>query len=119
MKLSLRHYGIIICGLTTAYLHISLYPDFGYLDWIVLNGFGTIALLLAYFLPIPYFQNRHHIVYWALIGYVWLTISLWVLFGDKTFRFETTAAIGYYAKTAEFFLLTFMWADLDKASATS
>jgi len=114
MKLSLRHYGIIICGLTTAYLHISLYPDFGYFDWIVLNGFGTIALLLAYFLPIPFFLSRHHIVFWAMFGYVWLTISLWVLFGDKTFLFATTAAIGYYAKIAEFILLAFMWADLQE-----
>jgi hypothetical protein len=47
MKLALRHYGIIISGLVTASPHISLYTDFGYLDWVVLNGFGTIGLLLA------------------------------------------------------------------------
>jgi len=119
MKLSLRHYGIIICALITAYLHISLFSDFGYLDWIVLNGFGTIALLLAYFLPIPYFKQRHGIVFWTFFGYVWLTISLWVLFGDKTFQFKTTAAIGYYAKIAEFCLLAFMWGDLDKGETTN
>jgi len=115
MKLSLRRFGIIICSLATAYLHISLYPDFGYFDWVVLNGFGTIALLLAYFLPIPFFQSRHLTVFWAMVGYVWLMISLWALFGDKTFLFETTAAIGYYAKTAEFFLLVFMWAGRPEA----
>jgi hypothetical protein len=115
MKLSLRHYGIIISSLTTAYLHISLYPDFGYLDWIVLNGFGTIALLAAYFLPIPYFQKRHQVVFWVMFGYVWLTILLWLIFGDKTFLVETTAAIGYYAKVAELFLLGFMGYDLEKA----
>ncbi len=111
MKLSLRHYGIIVCALTTAYLHISLYPDFGYVDWIVLNGFGTLALLLAYFLPIPFFQTRHSTVFWSLFGYVWLTILLWLIFGDKTFVFATTAAIGYYAKTAELILLAFLWSD--------
>ena len=111
MKFSLKHAGIIIAGLTTASLHISLYPDFGYLDWVVLNGFGTIALLLAYFLPIPFFQKRHHTFFWALFGYIWLTILLWLIFGDKTFLFETTAATGYYAKTAELFLLAFLWAD--------
>ena len=116
MKLSLRHYGIIISGLITAYLHISLYPDFGYFDWVVLNGFGTIALLAAYFLPIPFFQQRHDLVFWAMLAYIWLTISLWVLFGDKTFQFETTAATGYYAKTAEFIMLAFMWAELSDAS---
>ena len=116
MKLSLRHYGIIISGLITAYLHISLYPDFGYFDWVVLNGFGTIALLAAYFLPIPFFQQRHDLVFWAMLAYIWLTISLWVLFGDKTFQIETTAATGYYAKTAEFIMLAFMWAELSDAS---
>ena len=111
MKLSLRHYGIIITGLTTAFLHISLYPDFGHLDWVVLNGFGTIALLGAYFLPSAYFQNRHRTVFWALAGYIVLTILLWLIFGDKTFLFETTSATGYYAKLAEMSLLAFLWAD--------
>jgi hypothetical protein len=114
MKLALRHYGIIISSLTTALLHISLYSDFGYLDWIVLNGFGSIALLSAYFLPIPYFQKRHLIVFWAMSGYTLLTILLWLIFGDKTFQVHTTAAIGYYAKTAELFLLAFMWSDRPK-----
>ncbi len=111
MKLAPRHYGIILTGLATAFLHISLYPDFGHLDWIVLNGFGTIALLGAYFLPIPYFQQRHRTVFWALAGYIILTILLWIIFGDKTFHFATTAAIGYYAKLAEMSLLAFLWTD--------
>lgn len=114
MKFSLRHYGILISGLITAYLHISLYPDFGYFDWVVLNGFGTIALLGAYFLPIPFFQSRHPTVFWALFGYILLTILLWLIFGDKTFQLATTAAIGYYAKTAELLLLAFLWSDLPK-----
>ena len=37
-----------------------------------------------------------------------------MIFGDKTFFFATTAAIGYYAKTAELALLAFMWYDLEK-----
>ena len=115
MKLSLRHYGIIISSLTTAFLHLSLYPDFGYFDWVVLNGFGSIALLSAYFLPISFFQKRHPTVFWAMFGYTVLTILLWLIFGDKTFSFETTAYIGYYAKTAELFLLAFMLSDLPTA----
>jgi hypothetical protein len=111
MKLALRHYGIIISSLITAALHISLYSDFGYFDWIVLNGFGTLALLAAYFLPIPYFQKRHLTIFWALSGYIILTIFLWLVFGDKTFQLATTAAIGYYAKTAELLLLAFLWSD--------
>ncbi len=118
MKLSPRHYGMIVAGLTTAFLHISLYPDFGHLDWIVLNGFGTIALLGAYFLPIPYFQQQHYSVFLALAGYILLTILLWGMFGDKTFQFETTAAIGYYAKVAEITLLVMMGFDLPQAKQT-
>jgi hypothetical protein len=111
MKLSLKHYGIIASGLITAILHISLYPDFGHLDWVVLNGFGTIALLAAYFLPIPYLQARHRTIFWSLFGYIVLTILLWLIFGDKTFQFATTAATGYYAKIAEMALLVFLWFD--------
>ena len=115
MKLSLRHYGIIISSLVTAYMHISLYPDFGYFDWVVLNGFGTIALLAAYFLPMPFFQRKHDTVFWAMVGYIALTILLWLMFGDKTFFFATTAATGYYAKFAELLLLAFMWSDRPEA----
>jgi hypothetical protein len=41
------------------------------------------------------FQSRHPIVSLALTGYIWLTIVLWLIFGDKTFQFATAAAIGY------------------------
>jgi hypothetical protein len=64
-----------------------------------------------YFLPIPYFQQRHRPIFWALAGYIALTILLWIIFGDKTFHLATTAAIGYYAKIAEMALLAFLWAD--------
>lgn len=112
MKLSYWHYGIIVSSLATAFLHISLYPYFGWFDSIVLNGFGSLALLAAYFLPIPYFQQKRRTVYWLIVGYTLLTIVLWIILGDKTFRFATTAAIGYYAKIAETFLLLFMGFDL-------
>lgn len=114
MKLSYWHYGIIVCSLSTATLHIMCYPYFGWLDSIVLNGFGSLALLGAYFLPIPFFKQRRHIVYWTLIGYTLLTIVLWVFIGDKAFNFATTSWIGYFAKVAEMFLLIFMGFDMPK-----
>ena len=50
-KLRPRHYGIIIFTLATALLHLSLFPEMGYRpDPIVLNGFGYLGLLGAYFL---------------------------------------------------------------------
>lgn len=118
MKLSVKHYGIIIFCLATAFLHLSLYPYFKGLgrpfDPIFLNGFGYLALLGAYFLPISFFQQRHRLVWWALFGYTLLTIILWIILGDKQFVPGTSSAIGYYAKAAEVILLAFLWADKPK-----
>ena len=54
MNLTGKHYGIILFGLATAILHLSLFSQMGF-DPIVLNGLGYLALLGAYFLPIPLF----------------------------------------------------------------
>jgi len=110
MKLTGKHYGILLSGLATALLHLSLYPILGF-DPIFLNGFGYLALLGAYFLPIPFFQQRHKLVWWGLAGYTLLTIVLWVFLGDMKFVAGTTSAIGYYAKAAEVVLLAFLWSD--------
>ena len=113
MQLTGKHYGIILSGLATALLHLSLFPQLGF-DPIFLNGFGYLALLGAYFLPIPFFQQRHRLVWWALFGYTLLTIILWIILGDKQFVPGTSSAIGYYAKAAEVILLAFLWADKPK-----
>lgn len=110
MNLTAKHYGIIVFCLATAFLHLSLLPEMGP-DPIALNGLGYLALLAAYFLPIPFFQERHRLVWWALVGYTVLTIILWVILGDKQFVPGTSSAIGYYAKAAEVILLAFLWAD--------
>ena len=110
MNLTGKHYGIILTTLATAFLHLSLYPILG-LDPIFLNGFGYLALLGAYFLPIPFLQQQHKLVWWALFGYTVLTIILWVVLGDKQFVAGTSSAIGYYAKAAEVALLVFLWSD--------
>ena len=114
MNLSLKHYGIILSDLATAFLHLSLYPILG-LDPIFLNGFGYLGLLAAYFLPIPFLQQRHKLVWWAMVGYTVLTIVLWVILGDKNFVPGTSSAIGYYAKSAEIILLVFLFADKPKS----
>jgi len=113
MNLTAKHYGIIVFCLATAFLHLSLLPEMG-LDPIALNGFGYLALLGAYFLPIPFFQQRHKLVWWALFGYTLLTIILWIILGDKQFVPGTSSAVGYYAKAAEVVLLAFLWADKPK-----
>jgi len=110
MNLTGKHYGIILTTLATAFLHLSLYPKLGF-DPIFLNGFGYLALLGAYFLPIPFLQQQHKLVWWALFGYTVLTIILWVVLGDKQFVAGASSAIGYYAKAAEVALLVFLWSD--------
>jgi hypothetical protein len=110
MKLSGKHYGILLAGLATAFLHLELFAKLGP-DPIVLNGLGYLGLLGAYFLPIDFFQQRHRLVWWVLLGYTILTIILWVILGDKHFVAGTSSAIGYYAKAAEIVLLGFLWAD--------
>lgn len=113
MSLTGKHYGIILFGLATAFLHLSLFPQMGP-DPVVLNGLGLIALLGAYFLPIPFFQKRRNLVWWALLGYTVLTFVLWIILGNKNFVPGTSSATGYYARIAELFLIGFLLADRPK-----
>ena len=111
MNLTGKHYGIILSGLATALLHLFLLTRLG-LDPIALNGFGYLALLGAYFLPIEFLQQRHNLVWWAFLGYTLLTFVFWIILGDKNFMLDfSNAAIGYYAKAAELFLMGFLLAD--------
>jgi len=107
MNLNGRRYLIILAALATAILHITLWPDIVF----TLNGLGYLGLLGAYFLPIAFFQERHNLVWWALVGYTLLTIVLWVVMGDKQFVPGTSSATGYYAKAAELVLLVSLWLD--------
>lgn len=111
MKLSARHYGIIIFALSTAFLHLSLFSQLSHFDPIFLNGFGYLALLLAYFLPMTFFRKYHKWFWWFLTGYTALTIVLWIFLGDHQFVFGTFSATGFYAKTAEILLLVCLWLD--------
>jgi len=114
MKPTGTRLGIILSTLATAGLHLSLFSRLG-VDPIVLNGFGYLALLAAYLLPVELLQARHRLVWWVLVAYTLLTILLWVLMGDKQFVAGTSSAVGYYAKAAEVILLVFLW--LDRRSA--
>jgi hypothetical protein len=110
MKLTVKHYGIILAGLFAAFFHVILYPDIVF----TLNGLGYIGLLGAYFLPIAFFQQRHKMVWWGFAGYTLLTFILWVIMGDKQFVAGTYSATGYYAMISELFLLAFLWSDKPK-----
>ena len=115
MNITGKQYGIILFTLATALLHLFLFTRLGP-DPIALNGLGYLALLGAYFLPIPFFQQRRNLVWWALLGYTVLTFVLWIfLREDKPFTPDfSNASIGYYAKAAELFLIAFLLADRPK-----
>ena len=123
MKLSTRHYGIILLGLFTAILHLTaafdkaLFPDSPD-PLFILNGLGFIGLLGAYFLPIKFFQEHHKLVWQVLFGYVILTIVAWLVIWvglnvikDGVPFFSHDSLYGVPAKIAEVTLLGLLWSD--------
>src|SRR5512140_2037937 len=82
-RLQVRHYAIILLVVATALVHFAaaldrvLFPD-GPDPLFILNGLGYLGLLGAYFLPIPFLQSRHKLVWWALFAYVIVTILAWL-----------------------------------------
>lgn len=117
MKLTFKHFGIILLVLATAALHfyaaISLFetPD----PLFTLNGLGYLGLLGAYFLPIKFFQERHKLVWRVLFGYAIVTILAWAFISLPRIIIHTIEPldkwIGISAKTAEVILLAFLWWD--------
>lgn len=117
MKLTGKHYGIIILTLITAFLHLAaaidkqLFPA-GPDPIFLLNGLGYLGLLGAYFLPISFFQQRHELVRKVFMGYAVLTIIAWLVIwvGFSVIRdgipfFSHDSVYGVPAKIAEVFLL--------------
>ena len=125
MKLTSTHVGIIITSLVTAVLHVlaafdtQLFPA-GPDPLFLLNGVGYVGLLGAYILPIPFFQDRHKLVRWVLIGYAILTIVAWLVIwvGFSVIRdhipfFAHDSLYGVPAKIAEVILLALLWRDTE------
>jgi hypothetical protein len=123
MKLTPKHIGIILTALATAVLHFAaafdkvLFPDCAD-PLFILNGVGYIGLLGAYFLPIPFFQNRHKLVRWALVGFAIITILAWVYIW--VFQYVIVQGVPFFsrdswygvpAKIAELILLGLLWTD--------
>lgn len=123
MKLSIKHYGIILLGLFTAILHLSaafdkvLFPESPD-PLFILNGLGYLGLLVAYFAPIKFFQERHKLVWWVLFGYVILTIAAWILIWVIQYViikgvpfFSHDSLYGVPSKIAEVIILALLWSD--------
>jgi hypothetical protein len=123
MKLTGAQIGILIAGLITAGLHLAaafdreLFPE-GPDPIFILNGLGYLGLLGAYFLPIPFFQQRHRLVWFGLVGYAILTIIAWLVIwvGFSVIRdgipfFSHDSIYGVPAKFTELALLGLLWSD--------
>jgi hypothetical protein len=117
MRLTGKHYGIMILGLITAFLHLAaaldkqLFPD-GPDPIFILNGLGYLGLLAAYFLPISFFQERHELVRKVFIGYAIVTIVAWLVIwvGFSVIRdgipfFSHDSLYGVPAKISEVILI--------------
>ncbi len=118
-----RHYAIIVLVVAAAALHFAaaldriLFPDGPDLTFI-LNGLGYLGLLGAYFLPIPFLQARHKLVWWALVIYIIVTILAWVgiwvginVIVNHVPFFSRDSLYGVPAKLIELTLLYLLWRD--------
>jgi hypothetical protein len=123
MRLTSKHYGIIILTLITAFLHLAAALDKqlfseGPDPLFILNGLGYLGLLGAYFLPIAFLQQRHELVRRVYMGYAVLTILAWVfiwviqavIINHMPF-FAHDSLYGVPAKITEVILLLLLSAD--------
>lgn len=124
MKLKSIHWSIIVLVLITAALHLGaafdriLFPEGTPDPLFLLNGLGYLGLLGAYFLPIPFFQSKHKLAWWALFIYVIVTIIAWLfiwvginVIGNGVPFFSHDSVYGVPAKIVEVILLFVLWRD--------
>ena len=93
-----------------------LFPDGTPDPLFTLNGLGYLGLLGAFYLPIPFFQQRHKLVWQVFFGYVILTIAAWLVIwvGMNVIAqgvpfFGRDSAYGVPAKIIELVLLYLLW----------
>jgi hypothetical protein len=123
MQLKPLHWGIILLVLATAVLHLAaafdriLFPESPD-PLFILNGLGYLGLLGAYFLPIPFFQQRHQLVRWTLFVFAIITIVAWIVIwvginviANRVPFFSHDSVYGVPAKIVELILLFVLWQD--------
>jgi hypothetical protein len=123
MKLTGMRWGIVAAVLITAVLHLAaafdrvLFPE-GPDPLFILNGVGYLGLLGLYFLPIPFLQQKHRLVWQGLFAFAILTILAWLVIwvGFSVIRdgipfFSRDSIYGVPAKLAELALLALLWLD--------
>ena len=123
MKLTGKQIGIIILTLITAFAHLAaafdkqLFPE-GPDPLFILNGLGYLGLLGAYFLPIPFFQQRHELVRRGFILFAIITIAAWIFIWVIQYViiqgvpfFSRDSIYGVPAKIAELLLIWLLSTD--------
>lgn len=105
-KLSFQQIGIIVLTAATAVIHIALAAraDVTTLIMFTLNGLGYLALLAAYFLPLPFAKDNRGLVRWALIIFTAITVLGWVFIGARS-------TFAYVDKAIEVVLIVLLWMD--------
>jgi hypothetical protein len=112
---NIRKGAIILLVLATALIHLIVLnirmisdPAFGQIDPLfTLNGLGYLALLVAYFVPLPIFQKYHGLLRWTLLGYTALTILSWAVITG----FNVSDLLGVVTKLIEIVLIILLIAD--------
>lgn len=115
-KLTPIQIGIILSTLVTAVIHLALVPaliqDPQYqivAILFILNGLGYLALLAAYFLPQPFFQQKHNLFRWLLIAFASVTILGWLIINR-----DFSDPMGVISKLAEVILVVLLFLDRPK-----
>jgi len=98
--------GILLLALVTAVVHLVLLNiQMGKIDILfTLNGLGYLALLAAYYLPLPFARENRSLVGWAFMAFEAITVLAWVFIGARS-------ALGYVTKIVELGLIGLLWID--------
>ena len=123
MKLTGKHYAIIVLTLITAVLHLAaafdkeLFPE-GPDPLFILNGLGYLGLMGAYFLPIAFFQQKHELVRRGYMLFAIVTIAAWIFIWVIQYViiqgvpfFSHDSIYGVPAKISEVLLIWFLSQD--------
>jgi hypothetical protein len=112
-KFSPVQIGIIIATLITAVIHLAIAPlqfrdpATSYLGVLFFMNFvGYLSLLMAYFLPQPFFRRYHNLIRWLFIGFAAVTILAWAVMNG-----DFTDPIGVISKLSEIALIVLLFLD--------
>jgi len=106
MSLTPRRTGILILTLITAFVHLYLSLSSQPIDPIfLLNFLGYLAMLAAFFLPLPVIKNYHRYVRWAFMAFASVTIIAYFIVNG----FVNIYWFAFPTKLIEVALIVLLW----------